>query len=120
MGQHQDVQYNPALSANASATDWASVLLCSWCGGQQGYSAGHIANQTAGTPPHTADTVCSPHRPRPPLCPLFYIIFLKSYQVGVDLERGGTISYLSSPLAPTPWTSTNLINNWDQVRECDV
>jgi len=38
-------------------------------------------------------------------------------QVGVDLDRAGTISWVSSPLTPTPWKDQNIINSWDQVRE---
>lgn len=42
------------------------------------------------------------------------VLFL--LQVGVDLDRAGTVSWVSSPLMPAPWTNQNIINNWDQVR----
>lgn len=38
-------------------------------------------------------------------------------QVGVDLDRAGTISWVSSSYAPAPWKDQNIINNWDQVSE---
>jgi hypothetical protein len=47
---------------------------------------------------------------------LLLLLLLLLLQVGVDLDRAGTVSWVSSPLMPAPWTNLNVINNWDQVR----
>jgi hypothetical protein len=37
-------------------------------------------------------------------------------KLGLDMDRAGVISWLSSPLAPGMWKDRNLINVWDQGR----
>jgi hypothetical protein len=37
-------------------------------------------------------------------------------KLGLDMDRAGVISWLSSPAAPAAWKDKNLINVWDQGR----
>jgi hypothetical protein len=37
-------------------------------------------------------------------------------KVGVDTQRGGAISWISSPKMPGEWANTNLVNTWDAGR----
>jgi hypothetical protein len=37
-------------------------------------------------------------------------------RVGVDTDRGGAISFVSSPVMPPEWANVNLVNTWDAGR----
>jgi hypothetical protein len=37
-------------------------------------------------------------------------------KLGLDMDRAGVVSWLSSPLAPGVWKDRNLLNIWDQGR----
>lgn len=37
-------------------------------------------------------------------------------RVGLDTQRGGAISYVSSAVMPPEWANVNLVNTWDAGR----
>jgi hypothetical protein len=47
------------------------------------------------------------------------LTFLNSSRIaaGVDVARAGTLSWVSSPCMPPPYTNENLVSDWDQVGE---
>lgn len=46
------------------------------------------------------------------------LTFLNSSRIaaGVDVARAGTLSWVSSPCMPPPYTDENLVSDWDQAR----
>eukprot|EP00879_Flechtneria_rotunda_P021316 GHRR01022466.1.p1 GENE.GHRR01022466.1~~GHRR01022466.1.p1 ORF type:complete len:260 (-),score=96.39 GHRR01022466.1:673-1452(-) len=44
------------------------------------------------------------------------ILETSKIKIGLDMQRAGAISWLSSPRIPSPWTGKNLVNIWDQGR----
>jgi hypothetical protein len=45
------------------------------------------------------------------------LTFLNSSRIaaGVDVQRAGTLSWVTSPCMPPPYTDENLVSDWDQV-----
>jgi hypothetical protein len=45
------------------------------------------------------------------------LTFLNSSRIaaGVDVQRAGTLSWVSSPCMPSPYGNENLVSDWDQV-----
>lgn len=37
-------------------------------------------------------------------------------RVGMDPRKGGSLTYLSSPVMPPEWAGVNLVNTWDSGR----
>lgn len=46
------------------------------------------------------------------------VVFLSNarLRVGIDTNRGGALTHLSSPVMPPEWANVNLINTWDSGR----
>jgi hypothetical protein len=65
------------------------------------------------TNPNSAATYCGPRSQVNRT-----LTFLNSSHIaaGVDVQRAGTLSWVSSPCMPPPYKNENLVSDWDQVR----